>query len=292
MSVKRSGLGKGLGALIPSESTQPLQNKMTEQGDLINEIDMNLIIPNRDQPRKHFDQEKIQGLADSISELGLLQPIVLKKNGSYFEIIAGERRFRACKHLDYKKIPAIIKDVDDVTIAQLALIENVQREDLNPIEEGQAYQKLIHEYDITQDKLSKIVGKSRSYITNMMRLLKLEPTIQENIASNTITNGHGRALLALDSFAQQRKAFDYIIQNGLSVRQTEDLVKNYENIIEKVKVHHKPSKKLSEVIHVEDDLSIHFGTKVNIKEKNGKGKIEIDFYNIEDLNRILEIIKK
>lgn len=291
MSAKRSGLGKGLGALIPAENTKRIEKEVNDEGELISEIDINLIIPNREQPRKHFNQEKIQHLADSIAELGLLQPVVLKRNGAYYEIIAGERRFRALKLLDYKKVPAIIKDVDDYTIAQLALIENVQREDLNPIEEGNAYQRLINEYQVTQDKLSKIVGKSRSYITNMMRLLKLEPSIQEAIIGGSISNGHGRAILSLDSFKQQITAFNYVIDHNLSVRQTEELVKNYDQYFTKQVSKSKVVQKSPEILSVEDKLTLYFGTKVNIKEKKGKGKIEIDFYNIDDLNRILDLIK-
>ncbi len=291
MSAKRSGLGKGLGALIPAENTKRIEKEVNDEGELISEIDINLIIPNREQPRKHFNQEKIQHLADSIAELGLLQPVVLKRNGAYYEIIAGERRFRALKLLDYKKVPAIIKDVDDYTIAQLALIENVQREDLNPIEEGSAYQRLINEYQVTQDKLSKIVGKSRSYITNMMRLLKLEPSIQEAIIGGSISNGHGRAILSLDSFKQQITAFNYVIDHNLSVRQTEELVKNYDQYFTKQISKSKVVQKSPEILSVEDKLTLYFGTKVNIKEKKGKGKIEIDFYNIDDLNRILDLIK-
>ena len=199
MTVKKSGLGRGLGALIPNESMEAFESKINEHGDLIHEVDINLIMPNKNQPRKVFDVEKIYSLGESIAELGLLQPIVVKKNGSLYEIIAGERRWRACKHIGLKKVPAIIKDVDNSTIAQLALIENLQREDLNPIEEAMAYSRLIEEFEITQEKMSKIAGKSRVYITNTMRLLKLEPYIQDSIIDKKITSGHGRALLSLES---------------------------------------------------------------------------------------------
>lgn len=287
---KKTGLGKGLGALIPNEVTKSVESKINDQGDLVNEIEIDLIIPNRDQPRKEFDREKIVNLAESIKEHGLIQPIVLKRTGSFYEIIAGERRWRACKHLSLKKVPAIIKDVDNFTIAQLALIENLQREDLNPIEEAMAFQNLINEYKMTQEKLSKIVGKSRSYITNYIRMLKLDPIIQKSIMNNSITHGHGRALLSVDSEKERLKAFDYIVENQLNVRQTEKLVKNLD-VLDDNKVKVKPAKSI-DIINMEQELSSIIGTKVKIKEKSGKGKIEIEFYNIEDLNRILDGLKE
>lgn len=288
--TKKSGLGRGLGALISTESMQSIEKNINEHGELIQEIDVNLIIPNKDQPRKNFDTEKIISLSDSIAEHGLLQPIVLKRSGSYYEIIAGERRWRATKHLGVKKIASIIRDVDDFTIAQLALIENVQREDLNPIEEGLAYQKLIDEYQITQDKLSKIVGKSRSYLTNTMRLIKLEGYIQESIASGIISSGHGRALLSIENLDHRQMAFNKIVEEGLSVRVAEDIGRNFEKYFKEKKPENKSHPKLKEIISLENDLSLSFGTKVTITENKGKGKISIDFYNIDDLNRIIDLI--
>lgn len=288
--TKKSGLGRGLGALISTESMQSIEKNINEHGELIQEIDVNLIIPNKDQPRKNFDSDKIISLSDSIAEHGLLQPIVLKRSGSYYEIIAGERRWRATKHLGVKKIASIIRDVDDFTIAQLALIENVQREDLNPIEEGLAYQKLIDEYQITQDKLSKIVGKSRSYLTNTMRLIKLEGYIQESIASGIISSGHGRALLSIENLDHRQMAFNKIVDEGLSVRVAEDIGRNFEKYFKEKKSENKSHPKLKEIISLENDLSLSFATKVTITENKGKGKISIDFYNIDDLNRIIDLI--
>ena len=291
MSIKKTGLGKGLGALIPNESMEAFESKLSEHGEFIHEIDMNLIMPNKDQPRKNFDSEKIETLANSIADHGLLQPIVLKKVGSFFEIIAGERRWRAYKYLGYKKIASIIKDVDESTIAQLALIENLQREDLNPIEEAMAYHHLIESYKITQEQMSRIAGKSRTYITNTMRLLKLETTIQEAISESVITNGHGRALLGIVSEKNRRLAFDKVVKDGLSVRATEDLVKNFDSVFKEPISRIKP-KKPFEIVSLEDELSVTIGTKVSIKENKGKGKILIDFYDQEDLNRIIDIIFK
>lgn len=289
MTLKKSGLGKGLGALIPNESMEAFESKINEHGELIHEIDINLIMPNKDQPRKVFDVEKISSLGESISEHGLLQPIVLKKTGGLYEIIAGERRWRACKHIGLKKVPSIIKDVDSSTIAQLALIENLQREDLNPIEEAMAYHRLIEEYQITQEKMSKIAGKSRVYITNTMRLLKLDPYIQDAIVSKHISSGHGRAILALDSEKKRRMAYDRILIDELSVRSTEELIKNFDKHFKVAESKAKPLRS-KEVTAIEDELSVFIGTKVTIKEKNGKGKIVIDFYDVEDLNRIIELI--
>ncbi len=290
MTVKKSGLGRGLGALINNESMEAFENKINEHGELIHEVDINLIMPNKDQPRKNFDHEKIVSLSESIEDHGLMQPIVLKKKGGLYEIIAGERRWRACKHLGLKKIPSIIKDVDDATIAQLALIENLQREDLNSIEEAMAYSRLIDEYQITQEKMSKIAGKSRVYITNTMRLLKLDDYIQVAIANKVISSGHGRALLALDNEKKRKKAYDFILSEELSVRATEELIKNYDKHFKVVESKAKPIRD-TEIISMEEELSVFIGTKVAIKEKNGKGKIVIDFYNEDDLIRILDLIK-
>ncbi len=291
MSVKKSGLGRGLGALIPNESMEAFESKINEHGDLIHEVDINLIMPNKNQPRKVFDTEKIYSLGESIAELGLLQPIVVKKNGSIYEIIAGERRWRACKHIGLKKVPAIIKDVDNATIAQLALIENLQREDLNPIEEAMAYSRLIEEFDITQEKMSKIAGKSRVYITNTMRLLKLEPYIQDSIIEKKITSGHGRALLSLESEKKRKLLYEHILADDLSVRSTEEAAKNFDKVFKNSHQNTKSYKNI-EIAAVEDDLSVLVGTKVSISEKNGKGKISIDFYDLDDLNRIIDILTK
>ncbi|MDH8679183.1 ParB/RepB/Spo0J family partition protein [Fusibacter bizertensis] len=290
MSVKKSGLGRGLGALINNESMEAFENKVNDHGELIHEIDINLIMPNKNQPRKNFDHEKIISLSESIEDHGLMQPIVLKSKGGLYEIIAGERRWRACKHLGLKKVPSIIKDVDESTIAQLALIENLQREDLNAIEEAMAYSRLIDEYQITQEKMSKIAGKSRVYITNTMRLLKLDDYIQAAIAEKVITSGHGRALLGLDNEKKRRKAYDLVLADELSVRATEELIKNYDKHFKSVESKAKPIRD-AELVSIEEDLSVYVGTKVSIKEKNGRGKIVIDFYNEEDLSRILDLIK-
>ena len=291
MSIKKSGLGKGLGALIPNESMEAFENKINENGELIHEIDVNLIMPNKNQPRKTFDLERIKALADSIEEHGLLQPIVVKRSGALYEIIAGERRWRACKQIGLKRIPSIIKNVDSSTIAQLALIENLQREDLNPIEEAMAYNRLIEEFELTQEKMSKIAGKSRVYITNTIRLLKLDDFIQNSIIEKLITSGHGRALLGIENLKYRKFAYDKVVDEALSVRATEELVKNIDKYFVE-KLNKTTNVKNRDVISVEESLSSTLGTKVSIKESNGKGKIQIEFYDIEDLNRIIEVIGK
>ncbi len=287
---RKSGLGKGINALISDDAIHKIETNINAEGELVQDIDVNLIIPNKDQPRKHFDQEKIASLAESISENGLIQPIVLKRKGGFYEIIAGERRWRATKHLGLKKIKSIIKDVDEVTIAQLALIENIQREDLNVIEEANAYKRLIEEYQVTQEKLSKIVGKSRSHLTNTMRLLKLDDYIQKSIIDDVITHGHGRALLSCDNDKQRAFAFEKIISEGLSVRKTEELTKNIEKVMTMNRQGAKVAFKSLEVQDLENKLTQFFGTKVTIQDKSNKGKVILDYYSHDDLNRIIDLI--
>lgn len=289
MAVKKSGLGRGLGALIPTEKAQKIEMNINAQGELIQEIDIDLIVPNKNQPRTSFDAEAIAALADSIEQHGLIQPIIVKPNKGTFQIIAGERRWRASKQVGKSKISAIIKDVDAFTIAQLALIENLQREDLSAIEEAYAYEQLISNYHLTQEQLSKIVGKSRSHLTNTLRLLKLEKPMQKAITSGAITHGHGRALLSIDDDKQRQRLFEMMLEEGLSVRKSEEIAKEgFKSSVKKM----PRLEKQKEVVAIENELSSTFGTKVKIKEKSGKGKITIDFYSVDDLNRILEFIQR
>ncbi|MGK0467854.1 ParB/RepB/Spo0J family partition protein [Clostridium sp.] len=276
---KKFGLGKGLGALIPEE--------IAEDGSFILKVSMNLIKANKDQPRKSFDPEKISELAQSIREHGVIQPIILNKEGDIYTVIAGERRFRAAKSIGLAEIPAIIMNVDNRKILELSLIENIQREDLNPIEEAIAYKKLILDFSLTQEEISKKVSKSRAAITNCMRLLNLDERVQEYIIDRVISEGHGRALLGLNDKQVQYEISQMVIDDSLNVRQTERVVKNFDS--EKtVKVVEKQSN-----IYYKDVLNKlegHFGTKVfiNSKSKN-KGKIEIEYYSEEDFERILEV---
>jgi ParB family chromosome partitioning protein len=276
---KKFGLGKGLGALIPEE--------VSEDGSFILKVSMNLIKANKDQPRKSFDPGKISELAQSIKEHGVIQPIILNKEGDIYVVIAGERRFRAAKSIGLADIPAIIMNVDNKKILELSLIENIQREDLNPIEEAIAYKKLIFDFSLTQEEISKKVSKSRTAITNCMRLLNLDERVQDYIIDGVISEGHGRAILGLNDKQVQYEIAQMVIDDSLNVRQTERVVKNFDS--EKtIKVVEKPSN-----IYYKDvlnKLEDHFGTKVfiNSKSKN-KGKIEIEYYSEEDFERILEV---
>lgn len=292
MGVKKSGLGRGLGALIPSDSVKKMELSVNEQGELIQEIDIDLIIPNKSQPRKHFDHDLLVSLSESIMQHGMIQPIIVKPSNGFFEIIAGERRWRASKIAGVSKISSIIKDVDAFTISQLALIENLQRENLSVIEEAMAYDKLITDYHLTQDKLSKIVGKSRSHLTNTLRLLKLESYIQDSIAGGEITHGHGRSLLSIESPKIRKEFFDLILKEGLSVRKAEAIAQVGEAYFLKNKDNKTIKKVNHDVLSIQNDLTTLMGTKVEIKEKQGKGKILIDFYSIEDLNRIIELLNE
>lgn len=278
---KKFGLGKGLGALIPDENTK-------ENATL--NISMNLIKPNSDQPRKTFDEEKIIQLADSIREHGIIQPIVLKQENDVYIIIAGERRWRAAKYIGLKEVPAVILDLDDRKLLEVSLIENIQREDLNPIEEALAYKKLIDDFSLTQDELSKRIGKSRVTIANCMRLLNLDDRVQEYLIDGVITEGHGRAILAIEDKNLQYEVAQRIIDEGLSVRQIEALIKDLKN--------NKPKKKVSESASInpyyndiKSKLENLFNTKVEFNHHGDKGKIQIEYYSEEDLQRIIEILK-
>lgn len=276
---KKFGLGKGLGALIPEDD-------ILEEKNTITNIEMNLIKANEDQPRKNFDEEKIEQLAESIKEHGVVQPIVLKKDNDTYIIVAGERRWRAAKSIGLKEIPAIVMDLTDKQVLEISLIENIQREDLNPIEEALAYKKLIEEFNLTQEELSKRIGKSRTAVTNVLRLLNLDERVQEYIIDGVITEGHGRALLSVTDKDTQFIIAQTIIDESLNVRDTEKLIKNLGK--EKKNL----NKEKENIYHsdIRSKLETYFGTKVSLVNKKNKGKIEIEFYSEEDLQRILDIL--
>lgn len=282
MAKTKRGLGKGLGALIPDEIKNSVSPNI-----LIEEIKLSAIKPNKDQPRKTFDSEKIDALAISIKEHGVVQPIVVRNLDSHYQIIAGERRWQAAKSIGLDTIPCVIKEYDDSTVAEIALVENLQREDLNDIEEALAYSMLMEKYSFTQEKLSLAVGKSRSNVANTMRLLKLDKKIQKTIIDGEITGGHARALLRLSSVKRQFDVISKIKSDQLSVREVEKLVKKMINPKGTV------DKKLSvntAYMEVEEKLKDHFGTKVMILDGKKKGKIEIEFYSDDELNRIIEML--
>jgi ParB family chromosome partitioning protein len=292
--MAKRGLGKGLQALIPPVSS--LEKNNTGDYNEVQYLSLIDIIPNTYQPRKNFNQEKLQELADSIKEHGVVQPIVVRAGEKKkYEIVAGERRWRACKLLDMDTIPAIIKDFSDQQITEIALIENVQREDLNPVEEAWAYKTLLEEFDLTQELLSAKVGKSRSYIANMMRLLNLPIEIQEFLSDGQLSVGHARALLAINEIDKQLDITKKIINQGLNVRETEKLVK--QTINESSETEKEINKNKTEEISspfniiIEEKLQEVLRTKVKLKQKNNeRGKIEIEYYTKDDLERILELI--
>ncbi|MEG1410037.1 MAG: ParB/RepB/Spo0J family partition protein [Terrisporobacter sp.] len=283
-NTRRSNrLGKGLGALIPNIK-EDIDSK-----DIVN-IDINKIYANPDQPRKVFDIDKIEVLSNSIKNYGILQPIVVKpdESGKYM-IIAGERRYRASKKARLKEMPAVIKDIPMKDLMEIALIENLQREDLNAIEEALAYKSLIDHYKVTQEEISEAVGKSRPHITNTLRLLNLSKNVMSMVESNRITPGHGKALLRIPNHDTQLEIAKRIIEEELSVRETERIAKK---ILENENIGNEKKAKPKDIfiVDVEERLTNVFGTKVNISKGKKKGKIEIEYYNDEDLNSIVSLL--
>lgn len=281
---KKFGLGKGLGALISEneESTNESGNKLF--------IPLNKIKNNAEQPRKSFDNEKIAELAESIKHHGIIQPLILMKENDDYVIIAGERRWRAAKMVGLKEVPAIIMDVTDKEVLEISLIENIQRQDLNPIEEALAYKKLIDNFKFTQEELSKRIGKSRTAITNCMRLMNLDDRVKEYIIQGVLSEGHGRALLAIDGGDLQYTIAQKVIDESLSVRELERLIKKAYATEKKKKNDDKVDDNNIYYKNVEEKLQSYFGTKINLSYKKDKGKIEIEYYSEEDLQRILDIM--
>lgn len=289
------GLGKGLDSLIPNtigeakekkESKEKVENKNPETM-----VKLSMVEPNGEQPRKNFDEDSLLELAESIKQFGLLQPIIVQDRKNHYEIIAGERRWRAAKMAGLKEIPVIIKNLTNQEIVEISLIENIQREDLNPIEEAQAYKRLLNEFHLKQDEVAERVSKSRTAVTNSMRLLKLCDEVQQMVVNEMITTGHARALLSIEDPEEQYMIAQKVFDEKMSVREVEKLVKNL----------HKPEKpkkaenKSLEVIYqnIEEKLKESLGTKVSISSKdNGAGKIQIEFYDHDDLDRLMEYIIK
>jgi ParB family chromosome partitioning protein len=281
---KKGGLGKGLGALIN-------QNMLEEEKNEANTIPINLIKPNVEQPRKNFDDEKINSLSESIKEHGIIQPLVLMKNGDNYIIVAGERRWRAAKNVGLKEVPAVIMELTAKELLEISLIENIQREDLNPIEEALAYKKLLEEFKLTQEQLGRKVGKSRTVITNCVRLLNLDERVQVYLIDGVISEGHARTILGMDDKNMQYELAQKVIDESLSVRETEQLIKKLQTKIENEPKEIQDDKNQGYIDDIRDRLEVMFATKVNLKNKNSKGKIEIEYYSNDDLQRILEILK-
>lgn len=296
MAVKRNGLGKGLDSLIPDKKVKPAASEKREdkKEELVNKtgeimVKINEVEPNREQPRKDFDEDALVELADSIKQFGILQPLLVQKKKEYYEIIAGERRWRAAKLAGLKEVPIIVKNYTEQEIVEISLIENIQRENLNPIEEAMAYKRLLEEFNLKQDEVAERVSKSRTAVTNSMRLLKLSERVQQMIVDDMISTGHARALLAIDDEEQQYILANKIFDEKLSVRETEKLVKALKN----------PKKEVKKTViehtfvydNIEEQMKNIIGTKVSVNPKaNGKGKIEIEYYSEEELERIYDLI--
>ena len=291
------GLGKGLDILIPSVQTDTkvknTVDKAATENDAETIIKITKIEPNREQPRKNFDEDALQELADSIKQFGLLQPILVQDRKTYYEIIAGERRWRAAKLAGLKEVPVIIRDYTEQEIVEISLIENIQREDLNPIEEALAYKRLLTEFNLKQDEVAERVSKSRTAVTNSMRLLKLCDEVQQMIIDDMISTGHARALITIEDPEEQYAIAQRVFDEKMSVRDIEKLVKNL-NKPEKAKKEIIEDKALDVIYQdIEEKLKQTLGTKVAIASKgNGSGKIEIEFYSHDDLDKIIELLNR
>ncbi len=282
---KKMALGKGLGALIPEVETGKDEPK-----DFFF-CDIDLIRPNRFQPRLNFSEEDLQELTDSIKAQGILQPLLVRKDDDGYELIAGERRLRAAKRARLTQVPVIIKRVTDSQMLEMAIVENIQRENLNPIEEAEAYHRLITQLNLTQDQASARVGKSRSAVANYLRLRQLPEQIKDSITDGSLSMGHARAILGAAASSQQLAAWRAVITKGLSVRQTETLIRHLKSEEKKPRV----SRNRTEEIYLSglaEELSRHFGTKIMIKKTGKKGKVEIEFYSNDDLDRLIQRLKK
>lgn len=297
MPIKKKGLGKGLDSLIPDNKSikavtpdkSAEAKKETEEKAGVQTMKINEVEPNRDQPRKNFDEDALLELSDSIKQFGVLQPLLVRKRKDYYEIIAGERRWRAAKLAGVKEVPVIVKEYTDQEILEIGLIENIQRENLNPIEEAIAFKRLLEEFNLKQDEVAERVSKSRTAVTNSMRLLKLSDKVQQMIIDDMISTGHARALLAIDDPELQYTLANKIFDEKLSVRETEKLVKEIKNP-------KKPKeKKVMENAFIYQDLEEKmkgvFGTKVSIASKGkGKGKIEIEYYSDDELEHLFDMM--
>ena len=297
MALKR-GLGKGLDSLIPTNvmmesevkhATVSTASSPEEEKDGTLMVKLSKVEPNREQPRKNFDEDSLQELAESLKQFGMLQPILVQNRGDYYEIIAGERRWRAAKIAGLKEVPVIVRELTDQEIVEISLIENIQREDLNPIEEAQAYKRLLTEFHLKQDEVAERVSKSRTAVTNSMRLLKLCDEVQKMVVDDMISTGHARALISIEDPEEQYLIAQKIFDEKLSVREVEKLVKDLHKPPKPPKEENKTLQGIYQ--EISERLKQSLSTKVSVSAKqNGAGKIEIEFYNHEDLERLLERI--
>lgn len=283
--TKKIALGRGLDSLLPDIEYVESVSKEYFQ------CDIELIRPNRYQPRMQFSEDELEGMARSIKEQGIIQPLLVRKDHNGYELVTGERRLRAAKKAGLDQVPVIVKTVTDTDLLEMSIVENVQREDLNPMEEAEAYYQLIVKFDLTQDQVATRIGKSRSAVANFLRLRQLPEQIKADIINGTLSMGHARALLGASNSAQQNAAWRAVVSKGLSVRETERL-------INRLKAGNKKPKKSStgseqrHLLSLAEDLSRRFGTKVQIKRHGKKGRVEITFYNNDDLDRVLTLLKQ
>ncbi len=282
---KKVALGKGLAALIPE-----IEEADERPKDFFY-CDIELIRPNRFQPRIQFPKDELDDLCQSIKEQGILQPLLIHEDDDGYELIAGERRLRAAKKAGLAQVPVIIKRISDSKLLELSIVENIQRANLNPIEESEAYHRLITEFNLTQDQAATRVGKSRSAVANFLRLRQLPEQIKASILDDSLTMGHARALLGVENSAQQLAAWRAVVKKELSVRETEDLIRTLKDEKKKPKVARKNSED-RHLMSLADDLSRHFGTKITIKKRGQRGKVEIEFYSNDDLDRLIERLRQ
>ncbi len=283
--MAKRGLGKGMDAFLDTSSVA-----MVERSESVREIKISEIVPNKNQPRKNFDKEALKTLADSIKEHGVISPIVVMKSGENYEIVAGERRWRASRLAGLKTIPAVVRTYSDIEVKEVALIENIQREDLNPIEEAVAFQSLMDEFGFTQEEISEKIGKSRSKVANSLRLLTLEPEFQKFVISGEISEGHARCVLSLKGAVLREFLINRIIDDGLSVREAEKLAKDLSMEKKPKKDKKQPDTVAIEIERIRKNIEERLGTKVSINHGRKKGKIEIEYYGNEDLDRLLELL--
>lgn len=296
MASRKSGLGKGLDSLITNKvgthsASEKKEQEEKEKADFM--VKITKVEPNREQPRKKFDEDALLELAESLKQYGILQPLLVQKRDDYYEIIAGERRWRAAKLAGLKEVPVIVKELSDQEIMEISLIENIQREDLNPIEEAHAYKRLLTEFNLKQDEVAERVSKSRSAITNSMRLLKLCDKVQQMIIDEKLTMGHVRPLIGIEDPEEQYAIAQKIFDERLTVRETEKLLKKIQKEKENPKKKEDSSVSMDFLYeNLEEQMKQILGTKVNIHpKKNNKGKIEIEYYSQDELNRLLELIQ-
>lgn len=300
MAVKKSGLGKGLDALFADAAVSTGGSQGSEQNlkninahgetaeDAVRYIDINDIAPNEDQPRKVFDEEKLLELADSIKKHGIIQPLVLRKTKTGYSLVAGERRWRAARLADLKEVPCIIKKLTDEENMLLAIIENMQREDLDPIEEAEGLDKMAHTYGLTQEQIAKSISKSRPYVTNSLRLLKLSEEVQRMVSAGSLSMGHARALLGMESEKQQKELADKIAREDLSVRAVEAAIRGKQP---RRKPRKKTRRRDAEIERVENELKDVFGTKIILDHHGSSGRIEIEYYSRDELDRLIDMLR-